>query len=296
MAKFKRTGKLGEGTYGIVYKAINTETGQVVALKRIRLESEDEGVPCTAIREISLLKELDHDNIVKLYEIVHETDKLTLVFEYCDLDLKKYLDNHNGIISPAKLKSFLYQLCLGVAFCHRQRVLHRDLKPQNLLLKDDVLKLADFGLARGFSVPVRNYSHEVVTLWYRAPEVLLGSQTYSKPIDIWSIGCVFGEMKTGRPMFPGKNASDQLIRIFKGLGTPNEDQYPEIINLPKWNKKDIPQYEGRGMTVLVPGLDEDGYDLIGRMLCYDPSKRITAQGAMEHAFLAEQHAARTQKK
>jgi cyclin-dependent kinase len=159
MAKFKRTGKLGEGTYGIVYKATNEETGQTVALKRIRLESVDEGVPCTAIREISLLKELDHENIVKLYEIVHETDKLTLVFEYCDLDLKKYIDNHNGIIAPQKIKSFLYQLCLGVAFCHRQRVLHRDLKPQNLLLRDDVLKLADFGLARGFSVPVRNYSH-----------------------------------------------------------------------------------------------------------------------------------------
>jgi len=185
---------------------------------------------------------------------------------------------------------------LGVAFCHRQRVLHRDLKPQNLLLKDDVLKLADFGLARGFSVPVRNYSHEVVTLWYRAPEVLLGSQTYSKPIDIWSIGCVFGEMKTGRPMFPGKNAADQLTRIFKGLGTPIEEQYPEIVNLPKWNKKEIPLYEGRGMTVLVPGLDDDGYDLIGRMLCYDPTKRVTAQQAVEHPFLAEQHAARRQKK
>eukprot|EP01126_Amoeba_proteus_P044800 TRINITY_DN499_c0_g1_i12.p1 TRINITY_DN499_c0_g1~~TRINITY_DN499_c0_g1_i12.p1 ORF type:complete len:305 (+),score=45.48 TRINITY_DN499_c0_g1_i12:195-1109(+) len=296
MAKFKRTGRLGEGTYGIVYKATNTETGQTVALKRIRLESEDEGVPCTAIREISLLKELEHENIVKLYEIVHETEQLTLVFEYCDLDLKKYLDNHNGIISPTKIKSFLYQLCQGVAFCHRQRVLHRDLKPQNLLIKDDVLKLADFGLARGFSVPVRNYSHEVVTLWYRAPEVLLGSQTYSKPIDIWSIGCVFGEMKTGRPMFPGRNAGDQLIRIFKGLGTPSEEEYPEVVNLPKWNKKEIPIYEGRGIHVLVPGLDEDGYDLISRMLKYDPSKRVTAQGAMEHPFLAEQRELATKRK
>jgi len=295
MGKFKRVGKLGEGTYGIVYKAINTETGQAVALKRIRLESEDEGVPCTAIREISLLKELDHENIVKLYEIVHETDKLTLVFEFCDLDLKKYLDNHNGIISLTKLKSFLYQLCLGVAFCHKQRVLHRDLKPQNLLLKDDVLKLADFGLARGFSVPVRNYSHEVVTLWYRAPEVLLGSQTYSKPIDIWSIGCIFGEMKTGKPMFPGKNPSDELLKIYKGLGTPIEEDYPDIVNLPKWNKKETPEVEGRGMMNLVPGLEDDGYDLISRMMVYDPGKRVTAQQALEHPYLAEQHLLRTQK-
>jgi len=296
MAKFNRVGKLGEGTYGIVYKAINTETGQSVALKRIRLESEDEGVPCTAIREISLLKELDHENIVKLYEIVHETDQLTLVFEFCDFDLKKYLDNHNGIISSTKLKSFLYQLCLAVAFCHKQRVLHRDLKPQNLLLKDDVLKLADFGLARGFSVPVRNYSHEVVTLWYRAPEVLLGSQTYSKPIDIWSIGCIFGEMKTGKPMFPGKNPSDELLRIYKGLGSPTEEEYPDIVNLPKWNKKEAPQFEGRGIPTLVPGLDDDGCDLITRMMYYDPSKRVTAQQAMEHPFLAEQHSLRNQKK
>jgi cyclin-dependent kinase len=104
------------------------------------------------------------------------------------------------------------------------------------------------------------------------------------------------EMKTGRPMFPGKNASDQLLRIFKGLGTPTEEEYPDIVNLPKWNKRDIPQYEGRGLTVLVPGLDEDGYDLIQRMLYYDPAKRITAQGALEHPFLAEQHAARKEGK
>jgi serine/threonine protein kinase len=192
------------------------ETGEIVALKRIRLDSEEEGVPCTAIREVSLLKELDHPNIVKLYDVIHEEKKLTLVFEYLDMDLKKYSDDRGGNIDKETIRSFLYQLLQGVAFCHERRVLHRDLKPQNLLInKKGELKLADFGLARAFGVPVRSYSHEVVTLWYRAPDVLLGSRKYSTPIDIWSAGCIFGEMATGRPLFPGSSTLDQLIRIFK---------------------------------------------------------------------------------
>eukprot|EP01126_Amoeba_proteus_P044814 TRINITY_DN499_c0_g1_i9.p2 TRINITY_DN499_c0_g1~~TRINITY_DN499_c0_g1_i9.p2 ORF type:complete len:174 (+),score=38.78 TRINITY_DN499_c0_g1_i9:589-1110(+) len=163
----------------------------------------------------------------------------------------------------------------------------------HLVLERNLYKFApisSFNLYSEFS------GTNVVTLWYRAPEVLLGSQTYSKPIDIWSIGCVFGEMKTGRPMFPGRNAGDQLIRIFKGLGTPTEEEYPDVVNLPKWNKKEIPVYEGRGLRTLVPGLDEEGYDLISRMLKYDPAKRITAQGAMEHPFLAEQREAAANKR
>jgi serine/threonine protein kinase len=197
MEKYKKTKKLGEGTYGIVYKAENVHTHEEVALKAIRLESEEEGVPCTAIREISLLKELDHPNVVRLLEIIHDVDKLTLVFEFCDQDLKQHLDAHFGILDHNKIKWFLYQLLKGVEYCHKRRVLHRDLKPQNLLIskKDNTLKLADFGLARAFTVPVRNYSPEVVTLWYRAPEVLMGFKNYSTPIDMWSIGCIFAEMK-----------------------------------------------------------------------------------------------------
>jgi len=192
MEKYVKVDKLGEGTYGIVYKAKNKETGEIVALKRIRLESVDEGVPCTAIREISLLKELNHPNIVRLYDVIHSEKKLTLVFEYLDQDLKKYLDDCRGEIPLALTKSFLFQLLKGVAFCHEHKVLHRDLKPQNLLInRKGELKLADFGLARAFGIPVRSYSHEVVTLWYRPPDVLLGSRKYSTPIDIWSAGCIF---------------------------------------------------------------------------------------------------------
>jgi len=293
-AKFQRLGKLGEGTFGVVYKALNTQTGQLVALKRIRLSSDQEGVPCTAIREISLLKELDHDNIIKLYEIVHDPDKLTLVFELCDLDLKNYMEECRGPIPSDKIKDFLYQLCAAVAFCHKERVLHRDLKPQNLLITrsptgQEILKLADFGLARGFSVPVRSYSHEVVTLWYRAPEILMGSHTYSKPIDIWSIGCIFAEMQTGFTLFKGKNAGDQLERIFISLGTPVIADYPEIVKLPQYDnvQQALPIYQPTKLTKLVPGFTDEAYDLLKDMLLYNPLKRITAQKAADHPFLAE---------
>eukprot|EP01123_Difflugia_compressa_P008397 TRINITY_DN2498_c1_g1_i1.p1 TRINITY_DN2498_c1_g1~~TRINITY_DN2498_c1_g1_i1.p1 ORF type:complete len:298 (-),score=41.06 TRINITY_DN2498_c1_g1_i1:126-1019(-) len=287
MDKYKRTKKLGEGTYGIVYKAENINTGEEVALKSIRLESEEEGVPCTAIREISLLKELDHPNVVRLIEIVHDVDKLTLVFEFCDQDLKQHLDTHYGIIDHTKIKWFLYQLLKGVEYCHRRRVLHRDLKPQNLLIskKDNTLKLADFGLARAFTVPVRNYSPEVVTLWYRAPEVLMGFKNYSTPIDMWSIGCIFAEMKNGKPLFTGKTAEQQLISIFKGLGTPTPEHYPKIVELPQY-RQDFPMYPGKSLTVLVPGLEEEGYDLLMRLLQYDPAKRPTAAEALNHPYLA----------
>jgi len=287
MEKYKRTKKLGEGTYGVVYKAENITTGEEVALKAIRLESEEEGVPCTAIREISLLKELDHPNVVRLIEIIHDVDKLTLVFEFCDQDLKQFLDAHFGIIDNTKIKWFLYQLLKGVEYCHKRRVLHRDLKPQNLLIskKDNTLKLADFGLARAFTVPVRNYSPEVVTLWYRAPEVLMGFKNYSTPIDMWSIGCIFAEMKNGKPLFTGKTTEQQLQSIFKGLGTPTPEQYPKIVELPQY-RDDFPKYTGKDLSVLVPGLEEEGYDLLRMLLPYDPAKRPTASEAINHPYLA----------
>lgn len=176
--KYEKIGKIGEGTYGVVFKAKDTSTGELYALKKIRLESEDEGIPSTAIREIALLKELQHPNIVKLHDVIHTDKKLTLVFEYLDQDLKKLLDlsGPDGLDMPT-VKSFLKQLLKGISHCHKNRVLHRDLKPQNLLInREGVLKLADFGLARAFGIPVKNYTHEVVTLWYRAPDILMGSK------------------------------------------------------------------------------------------------------------------------
>ncbi|OQR96626.1 cell division protein kinase, partial [Achlya hypogyna] len=285
MERYQKLEKVGEGTYGVVYKAKDRVTGEIIALKKIRLEAEDEGIPSTAIREISLLKELQHSNIVRLYNIVHTERKLTLVFEYLDQDLKKYLDVCEKGLEKPILKSFLYQLLRGIAYCHQHRVLHRDLKPQNLLInREGELKLADFGLARAFGIPVRSYTHEVVTLWYRSPDVLMGSRKYSTPVDIWSIGCIFAEMANGGPLFAGTSESDQLDRIFRLLGTPTLDIFPGMLDLPEY-KPDFAVYPApENLGHLVPSLDPAGLDLLEQMLRYDPAKRITAADAMKHAY------------
>ncbi|KAG5540550.1 hypothetical protein RHGRI_020683 [Rhododendron griersonianum] len=249
MDQYEKVEKIGEGTYGVVYKARDRVTNETIALKKIRLEQEDEGVPSTAIREISLLKEMQHGNIVRLQDVVHSEKRLYLVFEYLDLDLKKHMDSCPEFSKdPRLIKMFLYQILRGIAYCHSHRVLHRDLKPQNLLIdrRTNALKLADFGLARAFGIPVRTFTHEVVTLWYRAPEILLGSRHYSTPVDVWSVGCIFAEMVNQRPLFPGDSEIDELFKIFRVLGTPNEDTWPGVTSLPdfksafpKWPSKVI---------------------------------------------------------
>jgi len=186
------------------------------------------------------------------------------------------------------MKSFLHQLLKGVSYCHETHILHRDIKPQNLLinLESLELKIADFGLARAFTVPTRTYSNEVVTLWYRPPDVLLGSNNYTTSIDMWSIGCVFAEMATGKPLFPGHSVSDQLLKIFRLLGTPNTDNYPDIVNLPDWNP-DFPVYRGKNIMNIVPGLTQPGYEILMGLLQYDPDRRITAKEALNHTYLAD---------
>jgi cyclin-dependent kinase len=289
MERYMKLEKIGEGTYGVVYKAKDRVTGEILALKKIRLEAEDEGIPSTAIREISLLKELQHENIVRLCDVVHTEKKLTLVFEYLDQDLKKYLDVCDGGLDLNTVRSFLYQLIKGVAFCHHHRVLHRDLKPQNLLInREGELKLADFGLARAFGIPVRSYTHEVVTLWYRAPDVLMGSRRYSTPVDMWSIGCIFAEMSNGRPLFPGTSEPNQLERIFKALGTPTPEIYPGLVELPDYNANFTmyPPVDG-GLASLVPSMTPVMLDLVNRLLQYDPNKRISAKDALNHPFFED---------
>lgn len=284
MERYAKIEKVGEGTYGVVYKARDVTSNEIVALKKIRLEAEDEGVPSTAIREISLLKELNDENIVRLLDIVHADQKLYLVFEFLDVDLKRYIETSRPIKQEI-VKKFCFQLNKGLLYCHAHRILHRDLKPQNLLIdKDDNLKLADFGLARAFGIPLRTYTHEVVTLWYRAPEVLLGSRHYSTSIDMWSVGCIFAEMAMqGHPLFPGDSEIDQIFRIFRLLGTPNEDVWPGVSSLPDY-KSTFPQWSRKDVGEAVPQLDSYGLDLVKQMLTYDTAKRISAKRALLHTY------------
>ncbi|KAI9481566.1 MAG: serine/threonine-protein kinase pef1 [Benjaminiella poitrasii] len=288
--KYIRSEKLGEGTYATVYKGKNKATGDIVALKEIHLDPE-EGAPSTAIREISLMKELKHPNIVRLFDVIHTENKLTLVFEYMDQDLKKYMDaalrSNLGALDVNTIKSFLYQLLRGIAYCHENRVLHRDLKPQNLLInKHHQLKIGDFGLARAFGIPVNTFSNEVVTLWYRAPDVLLGSRMYSTSIDIWSVGCIMAEMYTGRPLFSGTTNEDQLQKIFRLMGTPTEQTWPTITQLPEYKPPQV-IYPPQHLSQFLPSIDPVGIDLLGRMLQYQPQMRITAKDALNHHYFNE---------
>ncbi|KAF8336962.1 Pkinase-domain-containing protein [Cantharellus anzutake] len=264
MENYVKLERVGEGTYGVIYKARDANTGKIVALKKIRLEEEDEGVPSTAIREISWLKELDDDNIVRLLSIVHSDTKLYLVFEFLDLDLKRYMN----------------------AFTKQNETLELStVKPQNLLIDaEGNLKLADFGLAQTFGIPLARYPREAVTLWYRAPEVLLGSRHRSTAIDMWSVGCIMAEMvMSGTPLFPGDSEIDQIFKIFKILGTPHETTWPGVSQLPDF-KPTFPQWTGTGLGEAVHEIDRVGADLLHSFLVYDTASRVSAKRAQKHPW------------
>ncbi|CAA9994597.1 unnamed protein product [Nesidiocoris tenuis] len=281
--------QLGEGSYATVFKGHSNLTNQKVALKEIRLQ-EEEGAPFTAIREASLLKELKHCNIVLLHDIVHTRQTLTFVFEYVHTDLSQYMERHPGGLVYHNVLLLLFQLLRGLAYCHHRRVLHRDVKPQNLLISEiGELKLADFGLARAKSVPSHTYSHEVVTLWYRPPDVLLGSTQYSTSLDMWGVGCIFLEMITGFPTFPGvREVYDQLDKIFKILGTPSEETWEGVTSLPGYNSHKLCFYKGQKLGLAFPRLYDivEGENIAMALLQVNPDKRIGAEEALRHKYFS----------
>uniref|UniRef100_A0A1I8B8A0 cyclin-dependent kinase n=1 Tax=Meloidogyne hapla TaxID=6305 RepID=A0A1I8B8A0_MELHA len=275
---YKKIFDLGEGTYATVYLGQSLLTGRSVAMKEIRLEHE-EGAPCTAIREVSLLRNLKHANIVTLHDVVHTDSVLTLVFEFVEQDLREYMEELENQMSIRNVQLFTFQLLRGLSYCHSRRILHRDLKPQNLLVtRGGELKLADFGLARAQSIPTKSYSSEVVTLWYRPPDVLLGSTEYTTHIDMWAVGCIIYEMLTNLPLFPGSSPTEQLKLIFQKLGTPNSETHPELRELPGFKKcRNFRQHSPKCL-ICLPRLDT---------ITYDGNKRIGAIKAMRHPFFQD---------
>ncbi|XP_074102100.1 cyclin dependent kinase 11B pitslre isoform X2 [Cotesia typhae] len=293
--EFQCLNRIEEGTYGVVYRARDKRTEEIVALKRLKMEKEKEGFPITSLREINTLLKAQHPNIVTVREIVvgSNMDKIFIVMDYVEHDLKSLMETmkqKKQNFLPSEVKCLMQQLLKAVAHLHDNWILHRDLKTSNLLLSHrGILKVGDFGLAREYGSPLRQYTPVVVTLWYRAPELLLNGKEYSTPIDMWSVGCIFAELIRMEALFPGKSEIDQLQKIFKELGTPSDRIWPGYSKLPVVSK--IPFAQSYPVNNLKQRfslkLSDNGIELLNKMLTYDPAQRMTAEDTLQHPYFTE---------
>uniref|UniRef100_A0A6Q2YIS1 cyclin-dependent kinase n=1 Tax=Esox lucius TaxID=8010 RepID=A0A6Q2YIS1_ESOLU len=289
--EFQCLNRIEEGTYGVVYRAKDKKTDEIVALKRLKMEKEKEGFPITSLREINTILKAQHPNIVTVREIVvgSNMDKIYIVMNYVEHDLKSLMETMKQPFLPGEVKTLMIQLLRGVHHLHDNWILHRDLKTSNLLLSHKgILKVGDFGLAREYGSPLKPYTPVVVTLWYRSPELLLGAKEYSTAVDMWSVGCIFGELLTQKPLFPGKSEIDQINKIFKDLGSPSEKIWPGYNELPAVKKMTFTEYPYNNLRKRFGALLSDqGFDLMNKFLTYCPSKRILSDEALKHEYFQE---------
>ncbi|XP_073723517.1 cyclin-dependent kinase 11B isoform X10 [Misgurnus anguillicaudatus] len=289
--EFQCLNRIEEGTYGVVYRAKDKKTDEIVALKRLKMEKEKEGFPITSLREINTILKAQHPNIVTVREIVvgSNMDKIYIVMNYVEHDLKSLMETMKQPFLPGEVKTLMIQLLRGTRHLHDNWILHRDLKTSNLLLSHKgILKIGDFGLAREYGSPLKPYTPVVVTLWYRSPDLLLGAKEYSTAVDMWSVGCIFGELLTQKPLFPGKSEIDQINKIFKDLGSPSEKIWPGYSELPAVKKMTFTEYPYNNLRKRFGALLSDqGFDLMNKFLTYCPAKRITADEALKHEYFRE---------
>eukprot|EP00026_Physarum_polycephalum_P013029 Phypoly_transcript_13389.p1 GENE.Phypoly_transcript_13389~~Phypoly_transcript_13389.p1 ORF type:complete len:343 (+),score=67.99 Phypoly_transcript_13389:2-1030(+) len=282
--EFSKIGKIAEGMYGVVYKAKDTKSGEIVALKKIKTQKGLEGFPLTSLREIKILLMCKHPSIVDVREVVIGNDNsFYIVMEFVEHDIKDLMSRMDRKFTLSEIKTLMHQLLSAIAFLHENWVIHRDLKTSNLLYSNSgQLKVADFGLAKCF--PMRSYTPTVVTLWYRAPELLLGQEKYSPALDMWSIGCIFAELVSKEALLQGRSELEQINRMFKLLGSANDTIWPGFSQLPNAKTCKFPHQKYNNLHTKFPDLPDDALDLLNKLLTYDPAKRITARKALEHPF------------
>ncbi|KAA1466647.1 kinase-like protein [Dentipellis sp. KUC8613] len=313
-SKYNILGFISSGTYGRVYKAQSRdEEGKLHAIKKFKPDKEGDvvtytGISQSAIREIALNREISHENVVSLKEVILEDKSIYMVFEYAEHDFLQVIHHYSQSIRKqiptAVLKSLIYQLFNGLLYLHNAHILHRDLKPANILITSaGVVKIGDLGLARLVHQPLQPLfagDKVVVTIWYRAPELLMGAKHYNKSVDCWAVGCVMAELASLRPIFKGEEAKldskknvpfqkDQFLKILEVLGTPDDKEWPGIRDMPEYQSlKRLDTYPNRLYDWCRTRISSNaGYDLLRQLFAYDPDKRLTAKEALDHKWFHE---------
>ncbi|XP_061897204.1 cyclin-dependent kinase-like 1 isoform X1 [Entelurus aequoreus] len=286
MEKYEKIGKIGEGSYGVVFKCRNRDSGQIVAIKKFVESEDDPMIRKIALREIRMLKQLKHANLVNLIEVFRRKRKLHLVFEYCDHTVLHELDRHPRGVPEHLVKSITWQTLQAVNFCHKHNCIHRDVKPENILItKQQVIKLCDFGFARILTGPCDYYTDYVATRWYRAPELLVGDTQYGPPVDVWAIGCVFAELLTGVPLWPGKSDMDQLYLIRKTLGDLISRHQQVFSSNQFFSGLAIPEPpEMESFELKYPNQSHQTLSLLKACLRMNPSERLTCEQLLQHPY------------
>ncbi|KAJ6643906.1 Cyclin-dependent kinase 10 [Pseudolycoriella hygida] len=291
VTEFEKLNRIGEGTYGIVYRARDTSNDEIVALKKVRMDQERDGLPVSGLREIHILMKCSHENIVRMKEVVvgRSLESIFLSMEYCEQDLASLLDNMPTPFSESQVKCIVLQVLKGLKYLHSNFIVHRDLKVSNILIAErtGAVKIADFGLARYFGIPPKPMTPHVVTLWYRAPELLLGSSSHNTPIDMWALGCIFGELLGHRPLLPGTTEIRQLELIIDLLGTPSESIWPDFSKLPALQNVSLRQQPYNNLKTKFVWLSTNGLRLLNHLFMYDPNKRATSHEALESTYFKE---------
>ncbi|CAB4014761.1 cyclin-dependent kinase 7 [Paramuricea clavata] len=290
--RYKKIDFLGEGQFATVYKAEDQQTGQIVAVKKIKLGKRSEakdGINRTALREVKLLQEISHENIIGLLDVFGHKSNVSLVFDFMETDLEVIVKDTSIMLTPAHIKSFILMTLQGLEYLHLNWILHRDLKPNNLLIdQHGILKLGDFGLAKYYGSPNRIYTHQVVTRWYRCPELLFGARIYGTGVDIWAVGCILAELLLRVPFLPGESDLDQLSRIFQALGTPTEDSWPGMKTLPDY--VEFKSFPGTPLKDIFTAAGDDLLDLLARLLDCNPNGRVSSSQALQMPYFSNKPA------